>query len=101
MTPHPQLLSLAAKVPMRLIRFKYVMKDVIKNEATLRMYHGPDDGPAEKKYYCEIKVKYLETVFEDKGMNSKTSLAEFLRILLEGDLEVLAPAACGDLNEGH
>ena len=83
MTPRPLLLSLAAKVPMRLIRFKLVMRDSDKNEATLRMYHGPDDGPAEKKYYCEITVQYAKTVFEDKDMNSTMSLAEFLRILLE------------------
>ena len=81
MTPRPLLLSLAAKVPMRLIRFKLVMRDSFKNEATLRMYHGPDEGPAEKKYYCEISVEYAKTPFESQTFGSTLSLEKFLEVL--------------------
>ena len=79
MTPHPQLLKLAAKVPMRLMRFQFVQKDFDNNEATLWMY-GPDGNT----HFCEISVEYANTPFESQKLGSSLSLEKFLSCLVKG-----------------
>ena len=79
MNPHPQLLKLAAKVPMRLMRFKFVQKGLYTNEATLWMY-----GPDEEHRYCEISIEYAKTPLESQTLGSTLSLEKFLRCLVKG-----------------
>ena len=73
MTPHPQLLKLAATVPMRLMRFKVMQRDLDKSEVTLWMY-----GP-EGRYYCELTPERWP--FDDQGLGSVLSFETFLQCL--------------------
>ena len=46
--------------------------------------YGPDEGPDEKKYYCEISVEYANTPFESQKLGSSLSLEKFLSCLVKG-----------------
>ena len=75
MSQPAQLFQLASLVPVTLMRFRFVLKDLEKHEATYRMY-GP--GP---KYYTEIVVRYAGTPFESVALGRALSLDEFLSCL--------------------